>query len=598
LDEDTGAERVLVDSGVLADGATSVTLRLKHGDWLGRLGLLGLLCCLVGEAFAQQAQSELRPGALERLRQDERISEIRKRQERAPDIHLQAPEAEGMEKLPEGEQPCFEINAVKWTGEGAEAFAWLQAAIGGVDAEDSPVGRCLGAKGIDTLHRRAQNLLIERGLITTRVLLEAQDLKTGELTFLLIPGRVGQIVFKGNVSERGRLFTAIPFKRGELVQLRAVEQALENLERAPSVSADIQVAPGESPGESELQVLYEQARSLRGSLSVDDSGLRSTGRYQGGVSLFWDNPAGLNDTFYATLTHNLDQYRDPSGTTSAILHYSVPMGYWAVDLTYSRSQNDQNVAGAFVDYQYRSRQRDTEISLGRVLYRDRDGKLAARLSGFRRAYHNYIDDTEVEVQRRVVGGWGAELRYEGRIKRATLAANVGYRRGTGAFRAIPAPEEAFGEGTSRFKILQAGFSVGAPFMWRERGFHYLMEWRGQWNYTPLMSSDRFMIAGRYTVRGFDGETVLAAERGWLVRNDFAMPLADGRLVPYLGLDYGEVGGATSKWLVGKRLAGMALGVKGSYRGVNYHVFGGAPLYKPNDFKADSGTFGFDIQYSF
>ncbi len=41
---------------------------------------------------------------------------------------------------------------------------------------------------------------------------------------------------------------------------------------------------------------------------------------------------------------------------------------------------------------------------------------------------------------------------------------------------------------------------------------------------PLITQDRFSIGGRYTVRGFDGETTLIGERGWLLRNDLGLSL--------------------------------------------------------------------------
>ncbi|MBP7303070.1 MAG: hypothetical protein KA972_07810, partial [Brachymonas sp.] len=47
---------------------------------------------------------------------------------------------------------------------------------------DAPEGRCLGAQGVNIVLARAQNHLIARGYITSRVLAPEQDLKQGELT--------------------------------------------------------------------------------------------------------------------------------------------------------------------------------------------------------------------------------------------------------------------------------------------------------------------------------------------------------------------------------------------------------------------------------
>jgi hypothetical protein len=103
--------------------------------------------------------------------------------------------------------------------------------------------------------------------------------------------------------------------------------------------------------------------------------------------------------------------------------------------------------------------------------------------------------------------------------------------------------------------------------------------------------------GRHTVRGFDGEVVLSAERGWLVRNEVSTVLRQD-VVGYVGADYGQVGGSTSKWLVGRRLAGAVLGARGVLGGVGYDVSVGGLLYKPRDFGASGAVVDFTLSCEF
>ena len=46
---------------------------------------------------------------------------------------------------------------------------------------------------------------------------------------------------------------------------------------------------------------------VRATLSLDDSGTKSTGRTQGGATLAWDGPLGLNDLAYVSVNHDLDR---------------------------------------------------------------------------------------------------------------------------------------------------------------------------------------------------------------------------------------------------------------------------------------------------
>ena len=80
--------------------------------------------------------------------------------------------------LPAQESPCFTINAIAFSGVNgsavpAELLSGLDQALARTrDAQsnawvaDNPLGRCLGAQGINILLERAQNHLIARGYIT------------------------------------------------------------------------------------------------------------------------------------------------------------------------------------------------------------------------------------------------------------------------------------------------------------------------------------------------------------------------------------------------------------------------------------------------
>lgn len=121
------------------------------------------------------------------------------------------------------------------------------------------------------------------------------------------------------------------------------------------------------------------------------------------------------------------------------------------------------------------------------------------------------------------------------------------------------------EGTSRFGLLSADAALTWPFKAASQNLRYNASLRLQDNTTPLTPQDRFAIGGRYTVRGFDGESSLPAERGILLRNDLSLALGSSGQEAYAGLDYGEVSGPSSELLVGKYLCGAVVGMRGSIK---------------------------------
>ncbi|HFI2153083.1 TPA: ShlB/FhaC/HecB family hemolysin secretion/activation protein, partial [Pseudomonas aeruginosa] len=182
------------------------------------------------------------------------------------------------------------------------------------------------------------------------------------------------------------------------------------------------------------------------------------------------------------------------------------------------------------------------------LFRNAHAKTSMYARGWYRESDNFINDTEIEVQRRRMAGWELGLGHRHFIGKATLDLNLAYRKGTGAFNALRAPEEAFGEGTAHGRIYNADAQLVLPLQWGKQSLRYIGSWRAQWNRSPLVPQDRFSIGGRYTVRGFDGEMSLTGERGWLLRNEVGVPLGGG-VEAYVAVDHGRVAGPSTARLL-------------------------------------------------
>jgi hemolysin activation/secretion protein len=553
----------------------------------GRHGFALLGCVLAAPAFSQ-AINDVADNELQRQLQRE---EARRREDEAtPDVRLQAPLPPRPDGYPDGETPCFVIRQVSVEGAGADDFQWALAAA------DPALGRCLGSTGINTLVGAVQNALIARGYVTSRVLAAPQDLQGGELHLKLVVGRIRAIRFADS-TPRGGYASALPARSGDILNLRAIEQGLENFKRVPRAQADIQIVPGEKPGDSDLLIKWATGRGYRFSLSADDSGTESTGAYQGGVTISLDNPSGLYDLFYATLNRNLpgDSTSGTHGTKGYALHYSVPYGYWLASLQVNDYRYHQTVAGASQDYVYSGTSTNTELKLARLVYRDAVRKTTLSLRAYQRRSRNFIDDTEVEVQRRRMGGFAAGIHHKEFIGNSTVDASLTWKAGTSDFGTLAAPEELYGEGTSRPRLLNADVNLSVPF---GREFVYQAAWRAQWNRTVLVPQDRFAIGGRYTVRGFDGESSLSAERGSLVRNDLIWSLPGTNQQLYAALDHGAVSGPGAMRLLGRHLTGMALGWRGQLGHLQADVFAGRPLLMPLGFRTARVTSGFNLSYEY
>lgn len=385
---------------------------------------------------------------------------------------------------------------------------------------------------------------------------------------------------------------------GDILNLRDIEQALENYKRVPTAEADIDIKPAQEPGFSDLIIRHQQSNPFRLSAGIDDSGTRSTGKYQGNATFSYDNWWTLSDLFYVTWQNELGGTDPgPRGTHGHTVHYSVPWKYNLLSITQSQNRYHQTVAGANANVLYSGTSVNSEIKLSRIIERDKVGKSTLSLKGFQRRSNNYIDDTEVEAQRRIVSGLEWTLGHRRAMGRSTVEGNLTYRVGTGAWSALQAQEEPFGEGTSRMRMWILDTHVQWPFEAAQRSWTVSSTWKGQYNKTPLTPQDRFSIGGRFTVRGFDGQNVLTAERGWLWRNELSTTALPG-IHLYAGIDHGHLSGPSTQNLVGKSLTGLVFGSRGQYKKLQFDVFAGRPLLKPERFKTANASAGFSVSVSY
>ncbi|EOV8970921.1 ShlB/FhaC/HecB family hemolysin secretion/activation protein [Cronobacter turicensis] len=494
-------------------------------------------------------------------------------------------------KLPE-EQPCYPVNAIQLENKNAVAH-WMTFQ----DVARSVKGKCVGINGLKIIHKAVQNRLIEHGYITTRVLIPAQDLKSGTLKFQILPGTISEIVFKGDGGNYIHAMNNFPEHQGDVLDLRGLEQGLENLQRTPGSEANIQLLPGTKPGETLVEVTRNQPKHWRLGAWADDSGSKYTGRYQGGLAFYLDNLTSLNDMFYVAWGggfKNEDGHR--SDNVSAF--YSVPWGYWQLELYGSKYRYTQTIHDGAFSYLYSGIEKYLSAQLSRVIYRSASQKTTLALKAFRRNSTYLLNDVEIEVQRRRTSNWKLSLEHLAYLPLGQLKASLGYQKAAHWFNEQEDAEEQVGNADPQARIITLGVDGAFPFRLGNLSLSYEPHFMSQMSPDRLTQPDKFTIGNRWTVRGFDGETTIYADKGWYVRNDINLNLPQWGMQPYLGVDYGEVKGSKNDYWSGKHMAGAALGVRGVKGKFGYDLFAGVPLMKPQEMHTSPVTLGFAMQWQY
>ncbi|TCK01868.1 hemolysin activation/secretion protein [Volucribacter psittacicida] len=579
--------------------------------------LLALLLCGISSnlyAINETQRRELNQlDAIQQQRQQEQQNYQSEQFQAKSDVRMDI-STEKASILPSNESPCYPIHQITLLDYSLNAqtqssqFYWALHQT--TQQLKLKLPHCFGSEGIALLMKQIQNKIIEKGYITTRIVAEEQDLTQGTLHLTVIPGKIRHTV----VADASRIpwfskltaKTATTFKQGDLLNIRDIEQSLENLKRVPSAEANIEILPAENDqaqiGESDIKITYQQGFPFHLNLSLDDSGSKSTGKWQGTAVFSWDNIFSANDLFYTSFTHSLKRQSDDDGRRASQnygFYYSIPFGYWAFSASFYKNQYHQEVFAAFNNnYLYSGRSEYTNLNLSYLLYRDAVRKTTVSGGFWSRHSQNYIDKAEIDVQRRRMAGWQVNLTHTEYINASTLKLSTGFKWGTGVRRSIEAPEEYWGEGTSRPRIITASIELNTPFNIGKQPWAFNTFWSAQWNNRPLIQQDRFSIGGRYSVRGFDGELTLSGERGWLWRNEISWNVANKGQWIYMALDGGRVMGRDKEMRLGHHLIGTAIGIRGGWKFFYYDFFIGRPISKPTGFRASNSITGFNIGMTF
>ncbi|MGR6980990.1 ShlB/FhaC/HecB family hemolysin secretion/activation protein [Testudinibacter sp. P27/CKL/0425] len=467
--------------------------------------------------------------------------------------------------------------------------------------------RCLGLESIEIISSQLQNELIRQGYITTRVYVEDQDINQGVITFTVVPGRIRHIDWKDTSTtprwKSGLIFSGLPLKQGDLLNIRSLEQGLENFKRVPSSDLNIQIIPNESEnalvGESDLLLEYHQQFPLRFSLGLNDAGNKSTGRLQTNIGVALDNPFSLNDLFYLNFSHSFKQGSDMPDKRRAhnvSFGYSMPWKNWLFSAFFSQHYYHQTVFGFYTNYQYWGKSKNGSLKGSYLLHRNSMQKTYFDVGIWQRQSNNFIDDVEINTQRRRIAGWDIGIRHQYFFQHSTLHIGLNYKKGTGMLGAIPEPNKKL----SRPEMLSANLQFYQAIQVNKFQGYASTDWQFQWSKSPLLAHDLLSLGGRYTVRGFSGDLTLSGERGWIARNEIGWHHRQNHQV-YLAVDLGRISGESQKSHKAKMLIGSAIGMKGDFSGygdLGYDFFIGKPIYKPKHFNVDKHILGFNLTYSF
>ncbi|AZC27788.1 ShlB/FhaC/HecB family hemolysin secretion/activation protein [Pseudomonas sessilinigenes] len=525
---------------------TERSLPIRTGGW-------GLVC-LLGLAYLGPAQGDdLQPGqeAL-RLQQQQQQNlqqlqlEQRQRQMQRGSFSGTKTEA-GVPEQTASDSRCWPLSGTR---------------IGGVSLFDKSrvnafikpyVAPCMGVNQINQLLAALTRLYVEAGYIASRPYLASAPAAGHSLDILIEEGYVEAIELADQslpVSLRG----AFPGVLGKPLNLRDLEQGLDQLNRLRSLDLTADIAPGSQPGASRI-ILRSRSSAARWGLGLglDNLGSAGTGRDRQSLNFNLDSPLQLNDALNLNYSDTLNQ--GPRYSRSSSLFYSVPYGYWTYSLFASHAEYRSPLKLARTTLYNSGRTDMVSARADRVLWRGQGHQLSANLQLAYKDVDSYLQKAHLQIQSPTltVAETGLNLFW---LNSAVWNLDVNYAQGLTWFGADRdsqqvqrnLPKAQFHKYRASLSQWRNGQLGGQRWQWQS-------QLSAQYSPDPLPAIEQLLATDDSAVRGYRVNSVSGAI-GAVWRNTLRLPLDSDlpvKLTPRLALDNGWIKadhGAQSRHLAG------------------------------------------------
>ncbi|MGG7448516.1 ShlB/FhaC/HecB family hemolysin secretion/activation protein [Kosakonia oryzendophytica] len=468
--------------------------------------------------------------------------------------------------------PCFAIHTITLSGVtliSAKAQQKLTAPW---------QNRCLNMAKITELTAAISDWYISRGYITSRAFLTEQDLSQGELRIVVLEGKLRHIRLDGDSPRMLKM--VFPGLEGKVLNLRDIEQGMEQINRLRSNPVQIEIVPDSEPGYSTVNLTATPEFPLSASVSLDNSGQKSTGENQLNGSLGGNNLLGVADKWFVSGGRSSD-FATGYDAQSFQAGVSVPWGYSLLDYSYAWSNYRTTLINMGYPWMSTGDTKTHRLNLSRVVFRNGDIKTALSAGITQRSSRNWLNDAPLTSSTRNLSSLQLGVSHTQKILGGVATFNPAYSHGTPWFNAETDEDKTGDVPRAQFRKWSLSASFQRPLT---NDLLWLTSLYGQWSPDRLYGSERLTLGGESSVRGFK-EQYISGDNGGYWRNElnyalFTLPVL-GQISATVALDGG--------WLEKDRLDryasgtvwGASAGLGSAGRGFASQISAGTPLHYPD-----------------
>jgi hemolysin activation/secretion protein len=445
------------------------------------------------------------------------------------------------------------------------------------------LGQCINMAQIEKLTHDISDWYLSRGYITSRAFIPEQDINSGVLTLSVLEGRLQQIrLDKGSSTQ---LKMAFPHLEGGILNLRDIEQGMEQINRLRTTPVQIEILPGGNPGYSIVNLTATPEFPLSAALSFDNSGQKSTGVGQVAGSVTANNLLGIADQWFISggRSSAFSSSRDARNLQTGV---SVPYGYWLMNYNYSWSDYRNRFENNGFSWLSHGDSQIHRATASWVAFRNGQSKTALIAGIDHRISRNWLNDTLLQSSSRKLTSLQFGVNHTQKIAGGVATFNPMFSHGVPWLEAESDSGKSDDLPKADFRKWSLSTSFQRPLT---QNLWWLSSAYGQWSPDRLYGSERLTIGGESSVRGFK-EQYLSGDNGGYLRNElnyalFTLPLL-GQINGLLALDGGWLESDCYDRESSGTLWGSAVGLTSGNRYFATQFTLGLPLKYPDSLGPD------------
>ncbi len=463
------------------------------------------------------------------------------------------------------------------------------------------MGQCIGLPQINLLVEEISNLYIELGFVTTRAYIAPQDLSDGSLELQVIEGTIEGITSIDGSLNTKQLKLAIPKHKQSILNIRDIEQGLENLNQLRSNNVTVGLNPGAQQGGTVVAITNQASPWWHGGIGISNTGTESTGEYVLDANVVLDNLVGINDMTTIALSHNVGHHELPQALSRSIsASYNVPYHYWNFSFNTSYYEYEQSVIGSTVDFLTHGSSFNSSLMATNTIYRGQSDKVGVSLSFSRKESKNFIEDVFLDTSSRTIYVWKLATTYSKSTSFGQLSAGLSVDHSVPWFGAKQELAEA--EDDFQFTKYQLNLGFSSQFNLLEQNVIYSGHFEYLHSPEVILASEGISIGSRYSVRGFS-EGGLFGYRGGYLRNDISLPFqlswpTPASLVLQLGADIGATNLPEYEEYKRSWIAGSQIGLSYATALFNINFSYAKPLRVPDFLEQNQQQIDGSIRFNF